>query len=56
MTKYRIVNKSILADGLDEEEAYITLENLRVQNPDIPYEIEEYVTEEKRMGRDPDLH
>jgi len=56
MTKYRIINKSILADGLDKEEAYITLEILRVQNPDIPYEIEEYVTEEKRMGRDPDLH
>jgi len=56
MTKYRIINKSILADGLDEEEAYVTLENLRAQNPDTPYEIEEYVIEEKRMGRDPDLH
>jgi hypothetical protein len=56
MTKYRIINKSILTDGLDKEEAYVTLENLRAQNPDIPYEIEEYVIEEKRMGRDPDLH
>ncbi len=56
MTKYRVFNKSILADGLDEEDAYVTLGHLRVQNPNILYEIEKYDIEEKRLGRDPDLH
>ena len=56
MTKYRVINKSILADNLDEEDAYITLAHLRVQNPNTSYEIEKYDIEKIRLGRDPDLH
>ena len=56
MTKYRVINKSILADNLDQDEAYIVIENLRAGNPNTPYEIEEYKIDSKLMGRDPDLH
>ena len=56
MTKYRVINKSILADILDEKDAYEVLEHLRIDNPNTPYEIESYKQESKLMGRDPDLH
>jgi hypothetical protein len=56
MTKYRVINKSILADNLDQDEAYIVVEHLRIDNPNTPYEIEEYKLDSKLMGRDPDLH
>ena len=52
MTKYRIINKSILTDGLDEEEAYITLENLQkwpigISNPSrIITDLDGNITEE----------
>jgi len=29
---------------------------LRIDNPNTPYEVEEYKLDTKLMGRDPDLH
>ena len=57
MIKYRIFTKSVIADLLDEDEMYSTLEQLRDANPDISYETEEYDPPKPiRLGRDPDLH
>ena len=58
MLKYRVIKKEILTEGLEQEEALTCVEMLRQNNPDIPYNIEEYNWShvEKRLGRDPDLH
>tara|TARA_R110000823_G_scaffold254263_2_gene376610 strand:+ start:547 stop:720 length:174 start_codon:yes stop_codon:yes gene_type:complete len=57
MIKYRIFTKSLIADNLDEDEMYSTLEQLQDVNPNILYETEEYdPPKPNRLGRDPDLH
>ena len=59
MTKYRVVSKSVISDGLEYDEAFTIVEHLRVTNPshiDV-YHIEKYSPPVKnRLGRDPDLH
>ena len=56
MEKYKIV--STMVDHLDKEEADETLQQMKLQNPDQKLEVLKYnwSTEEKRLGRDPDLH
>lgn len=57
MIKYRIFTKSLIADNLDEDEMYSTLEQLQDANQNILYETEEYdPPKPNRLGRDPDLH
>ena len=59
MIKYRVINKEVLANDLDLEEALITVGALRANNPDVTYDIEDYnwnPPKKKRLGRDPDLH
>ena len=59
MIKYRVINKAVLADELNIEEALMTVDILRVNNPDMIYDIEDYnwnPPKTKRLGRDPDLH
>ena len=56
MKKYRIIQKDILCDGLQENAALEAIQMLQSTNPDKKYEIEEYDPEANRMGRDPDLH
>jgi|TARA_R110000744_G_scaffold71218_1_gene143434 hypothetical protein len=59
MIKYRVINKEILACDMDLEEALMTVEVLRINNPDKIYDIEDYnwtSVEQRRLGRDPDLH
>ena len=59
MTKYRVISRSVIADGLEYDEAFTIVEHLRVTNPshiDV-YHIEKCDPPEKnRLGRDPDLH
>ena len=56
MIKYKIV--STMVEQLDKEEADSVLQQLQLQNPDQKFEILKYnwSPEEKRLGRDPDLH
>jgi hypothetical protein len=59
MIKYRIIQKDIVVDALDELEALETLQILISNNPDKKYCTEEYELvhpEGKRYGRNPDLH
>ena len=56
MKKYRIIQKDILCNGMDENEALETLLMFQSNTPDKKYEIEEYDPEANRIGRDPDLH
>ena len=59
MKKYRIIQKDILCDGMEKNEALETLQMFQSNTPDKKYEIEEYdyiPPEGKGMGRDPDLH
>ena len=59
MIKYRIIQKDIVVDALDELEALETLQILISNNPDKKYCTEEYEwinPEGKRYGRNPDLH
>ena len=58
MKKYRIIQKDILFDGMEEKEALETLQMFRSNNPDKVYDIEVYNYNPlaNRMGRDPDLH
>ena len=47
-----------MVEQLNKEEADETLHQLRMQNPDKKLEVQQYnwSAEEKRLGRDPDLH
>ena len=56
MKNYRIIQKDILCDGMEEKNALEALNMFKSNNPDKIYEIEEYDPEANRMGRDPDLH
>ena len=58
MKKYRIIQKDILCDGMEKNEALETLQMFQSNTPDKKYEIEEYNLNPvaNRMGRDPDLH
>ena len=58
MKKYRIIQKDILCDCMDENEVRETLQMFQSTNPNKTYEIEEYNFDPlaNRMGRDPDLH
>ena len=58
MKKYRIIQKDILCDGLEENAALEAIQMLQSTNPSKTYEIEEYNFDHlaNRMGRDPDLH
>jgi len=59
MIKYKVINKEVLADNMDLEQALMTIDILRANNPDVSYDIEDYVwinPENLRLGRDPDLH
>jgi len=56
MTKYRIIQKVILHDSLDYDQAKDTMSIMNEQEKDIDLHIEEYEQKEKvRLGRDPDL-
>ena len=61
-TKYRVVSKSVIADGLEYDEAFTIVEHLLASNPDHidVYHIEKCDPPDKpektRLGRDPDLH
>jgi len=61
MIKYKVmqVNKEVLADNMDLEQALMTIDLLRANNPNVSYDIEDYIwinPEDLRLGRDPDLH
>ena len=59
MIKYRVINKVVHAEDLNIEEALMTADILRDNNPGVIYDIEDYKwvhPEGKRLGRDPDLH
>ena len=52
------IEKEIVAENLDEEEAQTVVAMLQDQHPKQKYDIEEYnwAPNAKRLGRDPDLH
>jgi len=59
MIKYKVINKEVLVDNMDLEQALMTIDMLRASNPDVSYDIEDYVwinPDNLRLGRDPDLH
>ena len=59
MIKYRVINKEIIANDMDLDEALMAIEVLRANNPEVTYDIEDYnwtPAEHRRLGRDPDLH
>ena len=59
MKKYRIIQKDIVHDVMNELESLEALQMLISLNPDKKYSIEEYEwvqPEDKLYGRDPDLH
>ena len=57
MTKYRIIQKVILHDSLDYDQAKDTMSIMNEQVKDIDLHIEEYQEIRKaRLGRNPDLH
>ena len=59
MIKYKVINKEVLVDNMDLEQALMTINILRANNPDVSYDIEDYVwvnPDNLRLGRDPDLH
>jgi hypothetical protein len=59
MIKYRVIKKEMIVDGMDKEDALNCMMTFHDLNPKNIYDIEEYnyvINEDKRMGRDPDLH
>ena len=59
MIKYRVINKVVHAEDLNIEEALMTADVLRANNPEVTYDIEDYnwtPLEHRRLGRDPDIH
>ena len=57
MSKYRIIKKVILHDGLTEEQAQETLSILSQAKNELGLDIEEYIEDKYYgLGRDPDLH
>ena len=58
MIKDRIFSKETVVDNMDEDQVSACIDILRLNNPDIIYDVEKYNWShiEKRMGRDPDLH
>ena len=57
MLKYRIIQKVVLHDSLDYDQAKYAMENLEEENDKEELHIEEYELKDKwRLGRDPDLH
>ena len=55
MSKYRIVKKVVLHDGLTKDQAKETLNILSQQEEGL--EVEQYIEKEHYgLGRDPDLH
>ena len=56
MIKYKIV--STVVEHLEKDEADEVLQQMKLQNPDKQLEVQQYnwSAEEKRLGRDPDLH
>ena len=56
MIKYKIIDT--LAEHLDKQDAEETLHHMQLLNLDRKLEIQEYnwSAEQKRLGRDPDLH
>ncbi len=56
MEKYKIV--STMIEHLDKDEAASVLLQLQTENPGKKLEVQKYnwSPEEKRLGRDPDLH
>jgi len=59
MIKYRIIQKDIVLEAMDELEALEALQMIIALNPDKKYCTEEYEwvqPEGKLYGRDPDLH
>ena len=55
-TKYKIVSTEV--EHLDKQEASEVLMQLQQMNPSKKLEVQKYnwSAEEKRLGRDPDLH
>jgi len=55
-TKYKIVSTEV--EHLNKEEAAEVLQQLQEMNPSKKLEVQKYnwSAEEKRLGRDPDLH
>ena len=55
-TKYKIVSTEV--ELLNKEEAAEVLQQLQQMNPSKKLEVQKYncSAEEKRLGRDPDLH
>ena len=59
MIKYRVIKKEMIVDGMDKEDALNCMMTFHDINKKNIYDIEEYnyvINEDKRMGRDPDLH
>ena len=59
MIKYRVINKEIIANDMDLDEALMAIEVLRANNPEVTYDIEDYnwtPAEHRRLGRNPDIH
>ena len=55
MLKYRIIQKVVLHDSLDYDQAKYAFENMKDEKEEL--HIEEYEQKEPwRLGRDPDLH
>ena len=56
MLKYRIIQKVVLHDSLDYDQAKYALSNMEEDESKGELHIEEYEQKEKgRLGRDPDL-
>ena len=56
MLKYRIIQKVVLHDSLDYDQAKYAISNMEEDESKGELHIEEYAQKEKwRLGRDPDL-
>ena len=57
MLKYRIIQKVVLHDSLDYDQAKYAISNMEEDESKAELHIEEYEMKVKaRLGRDPDLH
>mgnify|MGYP007004451231 CR=1 FL=1 len=59
MIKYRVITKEVIIESLSQEEALMSIDLLHSNNSGVTYYIEEYnwiAPDNKRLGRDPDLH
>ena len=57
MLKYRIIQKVVLHDSLDYDQAKYAISNMEEDESKGELHIEEYEIKVKaRLGRDPDLH